>query len=166
LRERKVDFLPPTWTFPTTDRNLQSQIEEFISFMNSEEFPNVFTSGQGLWLAKPSDFCRGCGIEIVKTPEEIRRVSQLFANGYRIRDFDKEQNIEQSQDRTNDRTDSRNEGREKGNGFPQLKVQNLVLDIPPINPRFPYKTYNNIETNAKKEASVKPVKIIHYPNDT
>lgn len=52
-------------------------------------FPECFDNGFNLWILKPSDFCRGCGLELVNSLQGFSENIRQFYRGFQIKDFDK-----------------------------------------------------------------------------
>lgn len=89
-----LDFLPPTFVFNAKSPAFAADLATFVDGFErrSARLDRVFDRGHNLWIVKPAAFARGCGLEIVKSREELMAVVQAYLTGYKICEFSKHQN--------------------------------------------------------------------------
>lgn len=116
--------------------------------METFKFPAAFDAGAQLWIVKPNDFNRGCGLELAKSREDIKHIVSQYLNGYRIKDFDRHQNDEQT-------------------GKVSFPADNVDSEINSHHIAVPNSTSTEIQPrNHGIENGFLQNRTLHYPNDT
>lgn len=73
----------------TSYLRLDSLLPNFGSQSQLLKMPPCFDRGHNLWILKPSDFCRGCGLEIVSDLSGLSNAIRQFYSGFQIKEFDR-----------------------------------------------------------------------------
>ncbi len=153
------------------------------------KIPPSFDRGQNLWILKPNDFCRGCGLEVVSDLQTLSTTIKQFYTGFHIKDFDRFQVTQSSEDDPHsDKTDSLTrpptEKRDLQSGslksdLPSLKnplrapIVLKTLDItfpanfPASKPIGRLQKMQQMQQQMHEQLEAKSRgKVIHYPNNT
>lgn len=126
---------------------------------------SVFNEFKNLWIIKPSDLCRGKGLEIISSLEELGPIIKSFHSGYNLKDFNHLQ-LNQPQEMSSSLARIGDTSKREGNSqrFPTInklglskKANNSTVNVS--------RGYEEVSKEPKVQSEKKD-KVISYPNNT
>jgi hypothetical protein len=154
------------------------------------KIPPCYNRGQNLWILKPNDFCRGCGLEIVSDLASLSSIIKQFYTGFQIKDFDRyqmsqlseeEEQGEQTDSLTGPPTEKRDlqSGSRKSDfpAIPKHLPQREPIALKTLDITFPDNYYSKkplgrlqkmqqMQQEMELLDAKAKAKVIHYPNNT